>query len=131
MADQKLLVAVVLLTGLSAAFAAGPPWTSQSGKYNVAYESEINPIVINRIHHWTLIVTDSRGEPVEGATISVGGGMPEHDHGLPTAPRVTVENAPGHYLLEGLRFHMAGEWEIVVTIEHGESRDTVVIPLEL
>ena len=97
----------------------------------MSYESELQPIVINRIHRWTLIVTDKNGAPVEDAVITVDGGMPVHDHGLPTEPRVTGELAPGHYLLEGLRFHMAGSWQIVVTIESGDTRDTVVIDMDL
>ena len=131
MVDHRLLAAFLLLAGVGAGLAAGTPWTSHSGKYSVTYKSEIDPVVINRIHNWTLVVTDSRGEPVEGATVSVDGGMPAHDHGLPTAPRITGETAPGHYLLEGLRFHMAGKWEIIVRIEIGDSSDTIVIPLDL
>ena len=113
------------------ALAVDPAWDSRGGAYRLSFQSELQPIVINRIHRWTLIVTDQEGKPVEGATITVDGGMPVHDHGLPTEPRVTRELAPGQYLLEGLRFHMAGNWQIVVTIESGDMRDTVVIGLEL
>ena len=131
MPDRRKIALLVLLAVLDAAFASAPAWTSRSGDYRVSYESEIDPLVINRIHSWTLVITDSTGAPVEGARISIDGGMPAHDHGLPTAPRVTSEIAPGRYLLEGVRFHMAGAWEVIVTIEVDEKRDTVVIPLEL
>ena len=131
MPERRMLTLLVLLAVLDATYASAPAWSSRSGDYRVSYESEINPPVINRIHSWTLVVTESSGAPVEGATISIDGGMPAHDHGLPTAPRVTSEIAPGRYLLEGVRFHMAGAWEIVVTIEVDDKRDTVVIPLEL
>jgi hypothetical protein len=57
--------------------------------------------------------------------------MPVHDHGLPTAARVTREVDAGSYLLEGLRFHMSGQWEIEITIETDATTDTVVITLEL
>ena len=106
-------------------------WATQGGKFLVNYDSELNPLVINRIHRWTLAITDAHGAPVEGATIIVDGCMPEHDHGLPTAPRVTHEIAPGRYVLEGLRFHMAGAWEIVVTIDANGVSDSAVIALEL
>jgi hypothetical protein len=96
----------------------------------VSYESSLDPIEINRIHTWTLAVTRD-GEPVEGAVLTVTGGMPAHDHGLPTAPRVTAELGDGRYKLEGLRFHMRGYWEVSVEIASGGTRDTVVIPLNL
>ena len=35
------------------------------------------------------------------------------------------------YLVEGLRFHMNGYWEISITINAGGDRDTIIIPLEL
>lgn len=106
-------------------------WLSRSGHFRVSYESDLQPIVINRMHHWVLNVTDKDGEPVSGATLRVAGGMPAHDHGLPTSPRVTRELAPGRYLLEGLRFHMTGEWQIEVAIEVEELRDVAVILLQI
>ena len=106
-------------------------WLSRSGHFRVSYESDLQPIVINRMHHWVLNVTDKDGEPVSGATLRVAGGMPAHDHGLPTSPQVTRELAPGRYLLEGLRFHMNGEWQIEITIEVGELRDVAVILLQI
>ena len=64
-------------------------------------------------------------------TLSIDGGMPEHDHGLPTAPRVVAELGGGDYRIEGLRFHMSGLWEIQISIDSGDHRDVVTIPLEL
>jgi len=89
------------------------------------------PIPINRIHGWELVVLTAGGEAVTGAEITVDGGMPAHDHGLPTRPRVTEELGGGRYRVEGLRFHMGGIWEIVVTIEAAGRRDTVTISIEL
>ena len=123
-----LLVALCLPVQLAADDAT---WETREGDYRVSYESELDPVVINRIHSWTLTVTDDAGTPVEGAAISVEGGMPAHDHGLPTAPRITRELAPGRYLLEGLRFHMTGAWQIVVTIEADGVNDSAVILLDL
>ncbi len=37
----------------------------------------------------------------------------------------------GRYLIEGMRFHMAGYWEVVLGIETDAQSDEVVIPLEL
>lgn len=100
-------------------------------EWSVGYESSIQPVPINQIHSWVLVIRDAGGNPVTGAEIAVEGGMPEHDHGLPTRPRVTGELGNGRYRLEGLRFHMAGKWEIAVTIKSDGKTRTVVIPLQL
>ena len=82
---------------------AAETWTSQRGIFSVSYESALDPIEINRIHSWVLSVSRD-GEPVEGAVLVVDGGMPEHDHGLPTAPRITADLGDGRYRLEGYAF---------------------------
>ena len=61
--------------------------------------------------------------------------MPEHDHGLPTEPRITTNLGAGDYLLEGMKFHMNGVWTISLVIsgpasDAGET-DTVIFQLEL
>lgn len=111
--------------------AADETWTSTDGLYVLGFESEIEPLAINRLHRWTLTVTDRRGTPVEGASIAITGGMPEHDHGLPTAPVVTRDLGGGRYLLEGMRFHMQGAWEISVSIDAADGSDTVELRLEI
>jgi hypothetical protein len=109
----------------------GPSWPSRAQEFRVSYTSELQPIVINRIHGWVLHVETAAGAPVEDASIEINGGMPEHDHGLPTAPEVTRNLGDGDYLVEGLRFHMNGYWELEFTIMAGGATDTVVIPLTL
>lgn len=106
-------------------------WLSQTGHYRVRYTSKLDPIVINRIHAWMLHVESADGEPVLNADIAVVGGMPEHDHGLPTSPRMTRDLGGGDYLVEGMRFHMNGHWEITIFIRAGDDRDDIVIPLEV
>jgi len=114
-----------------AAWAEEPVWTTDSGHFKVSFVSLLSPLEINRIHSWIVRVESADGGAVVGATLSVDGGMPEHDHGLPTVPRVTDELGDGRYKVEGLRFHMRGLWEIVVTIDDGAERDSVTIPLTL
>lgn len=124
-----LLSVPVLPTGAGAA-EAQHIWVSERGLYDVSFESSLHPVEINRMHSWVLQIT-ANGEPVTGAAITVAGGMPEHDHGLPTRPRVTAETGPGKYRLEGMRFHMSGAWEVSITIEVDGHTDTVVIALTL
>ncbi|MGI9232323.1 MAG: FixH family protein [Woeseiaceae bacterium] len=109
----------------SAAVVAAEP------ELRVTYSTPSGPPEINRIHSWVLHVESVDGVAIEDASIEVTGGMPEHDHGLPTRPRVTEELGDGDYRLEGLRFHMRGYWEIEVTVVTGEQSFVVVIPLQL
>ncbi len=106
-------------------------WPTRSGYYKVSYTSELSPVTINKIHRWIFHVVDSTGEPLSNATISITGGMPEHNHGLPTSPRMTESLGNGDYVLEGMRFHMSGYWELTVTVEADGRRDTVVISLTI
>ena len=54
-----------------------------------------------------------------------------HDHGLPTSPRVTENTGAGNYRLQGIRFHMKGNWQIIISIFEGPTVDRVVIDLKL
>lgn len=97
----------------------------------VTYSTPAGPPQINQIHSWVLHVESADGEPVENAKIDVAGGMPEHDHGLPTRPRITKELGGGNYQLDGMRFHMSGYWEIEVTVVTDRRSTVIVIPLQL
>ena len=85
---------------------------TESGRYRIAFAATLQPLAINRMHAWVIHVADAEGRPVEGLQLAVTGGMPAHDHGLPTAPRVTRRLGGGNYLVEGMRFHMGGAWEV-------------------
>lgn len=104
--------------------------TTRAGN-TVRITSLLAPIEINRIHSWELTLLSTDNEPIENATVSVIGGMPEHDHGLPTLPQVTQETAAGSYLVEGIRFHMPGLWEINLTIETASGTDTATLEFSL
>lgn len=121
------LVAVFIAPGA----AADDGHVSADGNFRITFESDVTPIVINRMHGWTLHVARADGSAVSGANVTIEGGMPEHDHGLPTAPRVVAGAQAGVYRIEGLRFHMGGYWEIHISIDDGRHRDKVMLPLEL
>ena len=106
-------------------------WTSGAGLYRVSYVSDLDPIEINRMHSWVIHVETANGTPLEHAEMTLEGGMPEHDHGLPTKPLVTEYLGGGNYLVEGMRFHMSGDWEITVAIRAGDDRDTCELSLQL
>ena len=99
--------------------------------YEVRFDSQLKPIVINQIQSWVIYLQTDDGVCVEGAEITVVGGMPEHNHGLPTAPLVRPGANDCEYLVEGLRFHMAGRWELNFKIKAGDKTDTLMVSLDL
>lgn len=107
------------------------PGIATADEFVVTYSTPDGPVEINRMHSWVLHVATAEGEPVTGAKIEVDGGMPAHDHGLPTRPRVTREIGGGDYQLDGVRFHMGGYWEMVVSVTTDAGTETIVIPLKL
>jgi hypothetical protein len=99
--------------------------------YQLQVQSQLEPIAINRIHAWELELRDRAGRPVADANISVDGGMPAHNHGLPTAPRVTEVLGPGRYLLDGMKFQMGGEWALQFRIEAAAGTEILTLDLSL
>ena len=99
--------------------------------YAVEIHSQLSPIKINKIHNWIIKITDSSNRPLNNASIEMIGGMPDHDHGLPTEPQVTEEVGPGKYLLQGVRFHMQGKWQIIFTITESGNQDQAILNLQL
>ena len=133
MCAKPFLFATVVLIFCAHAIAAdaGDDWVSGDGLFVVSFETELDPIGINRIHNWVLSIRTANDEPVQSAELTVVGGMPLHNHGLPTRPRVTENLGDGRYRLEGMRFHMNGQWEVSVTITADGNSDTVIIVLDL
>ena len=93
--------------------------------------SQLDPLAINTIHSWELVLHTADGAPLIGAQMSVVGGMPDHDHGLPTSPVVTGEIAPGRYLLEGVRFHMPGRWLLTFDVTSAQGRESATLEFQL
>lgn len=113
---------------------AGEPEASRARSENelfqVSWESQPAPVPMLELHRWTITVVDRDGAPVDGARITVMGGMPAHGHGLPTTP-VVRPLGDGRYLIDGLRFNMPGRWVVGFRIRTKAAIDTVTFPLEL
>ena len=99
--------------------------------FKIEIYSELSPLSINTIHSWHIRVLDRDDEILELEELNVFGGMPEHDHGLPTQPEVTMRLDNGDYLLEGVRFHMQGHWELQIEFQYAGVDDTAIIDFEL
>ena len=105
--------------------------TTENGHFTVSAVSRLDPVVINETHAWSLHIETADGSPVTDAEIAIDGGMPEHNHGFPTAPRVTENLGEGNYLLEGMRFNMGGVWVLTLEIRSDGQSDTATFEFEL
>jgi hypothetical protein len=101
------------------------------GLYKAAITPQANPIVVGSMHAWTVTVLTPAGAPVKVAKIAINGGMPQHGHGLPTAPQVTKSLGEGRYLIEGMKFNMRGWWTLDLAIDGPKGPDTVTFHLVL
>lgn len=104
---------------------------TDAGRFLVTVAARPAPLEINVMHAWEVRVATPDGAPVAGAGLAIGGGMPAHSHGLPTAPRVTAEPAPGAYLVEGFRFQMPGVWVVTFDVAADGASDSATFEFEL
>ena len=132
---MKLLFALSLLlfvNSVSAAQATPPDLTGTTAKgVQIEIYSQLSPLRINQIHSWHVRLLDNEGNALAVDELEVNGGMPEHDHGLPTQPQITSRLANGDYLLEGVRFHMQGLWQLFIEFQHDGAEDTATIDFNL
>ena len=138
-----LAVVALLLVSLGAYIAApvaGPSKldvdqsrsrTTANGLYLAAIEPEVPVIEQGALHSWVLTVKTPDGAPVGDARVEIDGGMPEHNHGLPTAPEMTEHLGEGRYRIEGVKFSMRGWWELKLDISSPAGLDTATFNLVL
>jgi hypothetical protein len=119
------LCAVLLAGSLDAASALARPAnldrsldrTSDHGVFRIQLQSARTPVPLWRVHQWTVHLTDAAGQPVVGAVMAIDGGMPDHHHGLPTAPRAMPAGLPGDYVIDGMKFSMPGWWVLKLAVK--------------
>jgi hypothetical protein len=132
---MKLLLSLSALFAVTTANAADPALADLTGTtakgLQIEIYSELSPLQINQIHSWHVRLLDSEGNALLVDDLEVNGGMLEHDHGLPTQPQVTALLENGDYLLEGVRFHMQGLWQLLIEFQHNGALDTATIDFNL
>ena len=132
------VAALAIATGTVAA-GVRPPAQSEFGlgpriSANSVYTATLEPrepLRLRQLQTVAVLVVDAAGRPVEDASFSIQGGMPEHRHGLPTQPRVTRSLGGGVYEIEGVRFSMGGWWELRLAIDSPAGADSVTFNLSL
>ena len=104
---------------------------SEAGLYRGTIRPQGDSIPQGRLQRWTLHLETVGGAPVDSATVSVDGGMPQHGHGLPTKPRVTRALGNGDHLVEGMKFNMGGWWVVKFRVAAAQGPDSLVFNLKL
>lgn len=123
------LCAALLVPGAAAADAS---WETRSERGVVAtLEPRSGKLEIGAFQEWVLSLRSTDDVPVDQARIMIGGGMPEHGHGLPTSPAVTDFLGDGRYLIEGLKFSMAGRWIVAFAVDTPSGSDRLAFVLDI
>lgn len=104
---------------------------SNGGLYRAQLSPEAMPITVRQMHVWTMTLQTAAGAPVTEANIAINGGMPQHGHGLPTAPQVTKNLGNGRYQIEGVKFNMRGWWTFELAIDGAVGSDVVTFNIIL
>jgi len=94
----------------------GSDVASNAGLYRVILRPRDGAVPLNEMHAWTVDVTTAEGEAFMPTRLAFTGGMPQHQHGFITEPRVTRTLGTGQFLIEGVKFHMAGDWMLRVEL---------------
>jgi cytochrome c peroxidase len=125
-----LLFSTVELGGHAAA-AAPPARPTASGRYAVSLRPVAAPVRMNEWQEWAIRVTRRDGAPLVLRAVALDGGMPGHGHGLPTAPEVVAAGSTGDFIARGVRFHMAGRWELRVLLADGDGADAATFAIDV
>jgi hypothetical protein len=135
-----LPVALIGIGGIGVAMVMQPPpadldlsltRATEHGLFVGTLEPGASSIPVGTIQTWTVAITTPDGQPVEHASISIDGGMPQHGHGLPTEPEVTEELGGGRYKVEGMKFNMPGWWTITLDVSSPAGTDSATFNLAL
>lgn len=101
------------------------------GNFQITIEPSEGPIERNQ--HFSLdVLIESTGEnPLKedgGLGFRLDADMPAHRHGMNTKPE-TTETGDHQYRVDGMLFHMAGDWAITVEISGESGKEQAVFPV--
>jgi hypothetical protein len=104
---------------------------SDGGLYQIRTRPAELPLKLHQMHDW-IVGIELVGESSEIPTaVRFDGGMPSHGHGFVTRPRVTQNLGGGEFLVEGVKFHMPGDWMLQITVTSRGATDQVSFPLRV
>lgn len=105
--------------------------SSESGRYRVVIRREDPSVPYARIHAWLVRIEAEDGALIHPTRLAFSGGMPQHGHGFQTAPQVTDALAGGGFRIDGVRFHMAGEWMLRIEFVSPAGADVALFEISI
>ncbi len=111
--------------------AAASTWPAtrktERGNFTVTVQPAGGAITLNKHFSLSVILTPDAGASVP-TSVSVNADMPGHGHGMNTAPE-TIHEEGQRYRADGMLFHMAGDWSIMVEITAGAKIERAFFPI--
>lgn len=104
---------------------------SEAGVYRGTIRPAGDSIPQGKIQSWMLHLETASGVPVDSASVTVDGGMPQHGHGLPTKPQVTRALGNGDHFVEGIKFNMGGWWVVKFHVSAAAGSDSLIFNISL
>jgi hypothetical protein len=125
----RLLALAAATVAAAAPVAAAQPITlhSEGSRFTLRVAGIDSPERLNRLHGFDLAIAAADGRSVSGAVVIVTGRHRYAPNPLPTSPRVSPAQGAGDYRVEGLRFHVPGEWRLALEIEFEHIRDRATL----
>ena len=127
---RRAAVVLVLAQGLAGCGRSEPPGLrkvqSNAGTYAVTIQTVPAEVPLNAPFELRVAVSPAAPD----LAVEVDARMPEHFHGMNTAPKVT-RAADGTFRAEGLLFHMPGLWELHVDITRGARTERAQVDVVL
>lgn len=103
--------------------------STEQGGFTVTLEPEGGAIGHNR--HFALDVSVQARDSQSGdVVVRVDADMPAHRHGMNTKPEVSPLGG-SRFRVEGMLFHMIGDWVITVDVSRGSSTDRATFPVSV
>lgn len=104
---------------------------SDRGVYQATLRPIDSPVPIGELHNWIFHIETNDKETFIPQQLVIQGGMPGHGHGFPVEPEISEYLGTGNYLIEGMKFNMAGDWQIRFGITGPEGWDTITFLLSI
>ena len=98
----------------------------KGARHTVKASADAAGVDLRDFHSWTLSFDPSNSID----TVAFEATMPEHGHGLAIQPTIKPLEK-GSFRVEGVRFHMAGNWVLRVRLHDRNGWDSVSIPFRV
>jgi hypothetical protein len=101
-------------------FTAGMSKDGPAGAVGFALTSAVPAPPDKGDNLWTVTLTDSNGDAITDATLTVEPWMPEHEHGSSPESFSAQSNGEGAYETEAINLFMGGLWELTLIAALGD-----------